>query len=123
MALVDDQEVDMGEVEERVSPVEQVKEDLVHHHKDLVLVQRLLPVVEGPVVDVVGPAEAHARQRGVAGDELGLLVNQCHGVDQKYCPFAVAEKKGKYLVLPLTGNDSPLGCRKGLGHPMKLAIS
>ena len=26
-------------------------------------------------------------------------------------------------VLPLSRNDSPFGCRKGSGYPMKLAIS
>ena len=44
VALVDNQEIDIAHGEKCEPLVKEVQEDLVYHHNDLVLLQRLLPV-------------------------------------------------------------------------------
>ena len=44
VALVDNQEIDIAHGEKWVPLVKEIQEDLVYHHNDLVLLQRLLPV-------------------------------------------------------------------------------
>ena len=53
MALIDDQQVEVSEVEEGETFVQQVKKHLVDHDKDLVFIDRPLPVIVCPVVDVI----------------------------------------------------------------------
>ena len=53
MALIDDQQVEVSEVEEGETFVQQVKKHLVDHDKDLVFIDRPSPVIVCPVVDVI----------------------------------------------------------------------